>query len=86
MAESGAPGFDIASWFGLVAPGATPRPIVDKMAAAVALALQDPQLQDAVRKLGAEPLFMGPRQFDAHMKSERQKLAGVIKASGAKVE
>ena len=86
MAESGAPGFDIGTWFGLVAPGATPRPIVDKMAAAVERALQDPQMLDAIRKLGAEPNYMGPRQFDAHMKSERQKMASVVKASGAKVE
>lgn len=86
MAEAGVRGFDNASWFGLVAPGATPRPIVDKMAAAVERALKDAQMQDAMRKLGAEPLYMGPREFDAYMKSERQKLAGVVKASGAKVE
>jgi tripartite-type tricarboxylate transporter receptor subunit TctC len=86
MAEAGVRGFDIASWFGLVAPAATPRPIVDKMAAAVERALKEPQMQDAVRKLGAEPHYLGPREFDAYMKSERQKLAGVVKASGAKVE
>lgn len=86
LAEAGVPGFDSASWFGLVAPGATPRPIVDKMAAAVESALKDPQMQDAMRKLGAEPLYRGPREFDVYMKSERQKLAGVVKASGAKVD
>jgi tripartite-type tricarboxylate transporter receptor subunit TctC len=86
LAEAGVPGFEISSWFGLVAPGATPRPIVDRMAAAVERALKDPQMQDAIRKLGAEPLYRGPREFDAYMKAERQKLAGVVKASGAKVE
>ena len=85
IAESGLAGFNVASWFGIVAPGATPRPIVDKVAAAFDRALKDPQVLEQIRKLGAEPSYMGPRDFDAYMKTERVKWEATVKASGATV-
>lgn len=85
MVESGAPGFDISSWFGIVAPGGTPKPIVDKLAAAFERAITDPQISDQVKKLGAEVQFMPPADFDAYMRSERRKWATIVKASGATV-
>ena len=85
MIESGAQGFNISSWFGIVAPGGTPKPIVDKVAAAFERALKDPQIADQINKLGADPQFMPPAEFHAYMKSERQKWAAIVKASGATV-
>ena len=85
MIESGAQGFDISSWFGIVAPGGTPTPIVDKVAAAFERALKDPQITDQINKLGADPQYMLPAEFHAYMKSERQKWAAIVKASGATV-
>ena len=85
MVESGAPGFDISSWFGIVAPGGTPKPIVDKLAAAFERAIKDPQISDQVNKLGADVQFMPPADFDAYMRSERRKWATIVKASGATV-
>jgi len=85
VAESGLPGFDISGWFGIVAPGSVPRPIVDKLASAFEAAIRNPQVIEGVRKLGAEPRFIGTREFDAFMKAERQKWEPVVKASGASV-
>lgn len=85
MIESGAQGFDISTWFGVVAPGGTPKPIVDKIAAAFERALKDPQIADQINKLGADVQFMPPVEFDVYMKSERQKWAVIVKASGAAV-
>lgn len=85
MIESGAQGFDISTWFGIVAPGGTPKPIVDKVAAAFEHALKDPQIADQINKLGADPQFMPPAEFHAYMTSERQKWAAIVKASGATV-
>ena len=85
IAEAGLAGFNVASWFGIVAPGATPRSIVDKVAAAFDRALKEPQVLEQIRKLGAEPLFMAPREFDAYMKTERLKWEATVKASGATV-
>jgi tripartite-type tricarboxylate transporter receptor subunit TctC len=83
--ESGVPGFSVSGWFGIVAPGATPRAVVDKLTAAFERAVKDPQIMEQIRKLGAEPEYLGPRAFDAFMRSERQKWEGPVKSSGAKV-
>jgi tripartite-type tricarboxylate transporter receptor subunit TctC len=80
------PNFSVSSWFGIVAPGGTPRPVVDKVASAFERTLADPQIAEHIRKLGAEPRYIGPREFDAFMRSERQKWEGPVKASGAKVD
>ena len=85
VAESGVPNFSVATWFGIVAPGGTPRPIVDKVASAFERALREPQVIEQIRKLGAEPHYLGPREFDAFMRGERQKWEAPVKASGAKV-
>ncbi len=85
MVEAGVPGFNISSWFGVVAPAATPRAVVDKLALAFERALKDPQVAEGIRKTGAEPMYIGPREFDAFMRAERQKWETVVKASGAKV-
>jgi tripartite-type tricarboxylate transporter receptor subunit TctC len=85
VAESGLAGFDVSGWFGIVAPGGVPRPIVDKLAGAFEAAVRNPQVIETVRKLGAEPRYIGPREFDAFMKAERQKWEPVVKASGASV-
>ncbi len=85
VAEAALPGFDVSSWFGVVAPGGVPRTIVDKLAAAFDAVLKNPQVIEHVRKLGAEPRYIGPRDFDAFMRTERQKWEPVVKASGASV-
>lgn len=85
VAESGLPGFDVSGWFGIVAPGGVPRPIVDKLANAFETSLRSTQVVEHVRKLGAELRYIGPREFDAFMKNERLKWEPVVKASGASV-
>ena len=86
MAEAGIPGFDIASWFGIVAPARTPGIAIERFSAELARVLRDPQVIERMRSLGAEPQYVGPREFDAYLKSERVKWAAVVTASGAKVE
>lgn len=85
MIESGLPGFNITTWFGIVAPGGTPKPIVDKVAAAFETVLKDPKVQEQIRKLGSEPQFMGPREFELYMKSERLNWAVIVKGAGVTV-
>ena len=85
VAEAGVPNFNVSGWFGIVGPGGMPRPVVDKLAAAFERALKDPQIAEQVRKLGAEPQYIGTRDFDAFMRGERQKWEAPVKASGATV-
>jgi len=86
MQESGFKGFDVSSWFGLMAPAGTPAPIIDKLNAAVLKALAKPDVQKRMMELGAEPQKTTPAEFGAFIKKEVDTWAPVVKASGAKVD
>jgi len=86
IAESGLPGFDISTWFGVFAPGGTPRDLVQRLHDEFVKALADPAVREAMTKLGAEPVGSTPAQFAAYIRSEARKYAEVIKASGARVD
>ena len=84
MAEAGMPDFDTSLWFGLLAPAGTPRPIVDKLAAAAHQAMHTPEAIDTLRKQGYEPLDAGPDDFAAFLQSEIARWSGVARAAGLK--
>jgi len=86
IAESGLPGFDISTWFGVFAPGGTPRDVVERLHAEFVKALADPAVRETMLKLGAEPVGNTPAEFAAYIQSEARKYAEVIKASGARVD
>jgi tripartite-type tricarboxylate transporter receptor subunit TctC len=86
LQEQGVAEFDVASWYGIVAPAATPRPIVERMGAELVAALADPGLAQRYRDFGAEPQPLGPAAYDAYMRSEVAKWAPVVRASGASVD
>jgi tripartite-type tricarboxylate transporter receptor subunit TctC len=86
IAESGLPGFDISTWFGIFAPGGTPQPVVQRLHDAFVAALQAPDVQATMKKMGAEPVGNTPGEFAAFIRSEAEKYAKVIRASGAKVD
>ena len=79
-------GFSIDTWWGLVAPAATPKPIIDKLNKAFVAALNAPETKTRFAALLAEPVATTPQQFDSFMASERTKYQQVVKASGAKVD
>jgi tripartite-type tricarboxylate transporter receptor subunit TctC len=80
------PGFAVASWQGLFAPAGTPRPIVDKIAAAVRQSFARPDVVNELTKVGGEPALMGPDEFSAYIKSELPKWRDVVKASGVHLD
>jgi tripartite-type tricarboxylate transporter receptor subunit TctC len=84
MAEAGVPGVDTSLWFGLLAPAGTPRPIVDKLAAATRQAMQTPAAIEALRPQGDDPLDAGPDEFAAFMRSEITRWTEVAHAAGMK--
>ncbi len=83
---SGLKGFDISTWFGLMAPIGTPTEIVQRVHAATVKAIARPEMQQTLLSLGFEPEPMTPEQFSAHVKAELKKFADIVKASGAKFE
>ena len=79
-------GYEASSWFGLLAPAGTPPEIVKKIADEVAKALQSPAVKEKLIAGGADPVGNTPEQFAIHIKAEIAKWAGVVKASGARVD
>jgi tripartite-type tricarboxylate transporter receptor subunit TctC len=67
-------------------PAATPREIVEKLHAEFTRALADRDVRDTMLKLGAEPVASRPEEFAAYIRSEAEKYARLIKASGAKAD
>ena len=79
-------GFEIDTWWGLVAPAGTPADVVAKLNAAFVAALQSPEAKQRFAALMAEPVASSPEQFAAFMKAELARYEKVVKASGAKVD
>ena len=77
-------GFEIDTWWGLVAPAGTPVDVVAKLNAAFVAALNSPEAKTRFAALMAEPVASSPEQFAAFMKAELAKYEKVVKASGAK--
>lgn len=86
MQEAGVAGFEASAWFGLVAPASTPRPILDRVTASVARALQAPDTVKRLTDLGAEPETVSGEAFGAFLRAEAEKWSKVVQASGAKVD
>ena len=84
MIESGYPGFEAGSWYGLYAPAGTPPEIVTKLHAELAKALEKAEMRKQLSAQGAEPIGNSPQEFAAFIRAEIDKWAKVIRASGAK--
>ena len=87
FAELGLPGVDISVWYGILASGGTPRPIVDRIHADISKIMADPEYREkefVARAYDASGL--GPDEFAAHIRRELAARAEVVRISGAKVE
>ena len=83
MDASGFPGFEqTAPWVGLLAPANTPKPIIDKLNAALLQALNLPEVQKRLKELGAISVGDSPAQFRAFLEKDNDRWEKVIKASG----
>ena len=83
VAEQGLPGFEAVLHYGIVAPAGTPRPIVDKLNAALRAALSDPKVHSHIAIEGAEPLSTSPDEYAADIDREETKWSALVKKSGA---
>jgi tripartite-type tricarboxylate transporter receptor subunit TctC len=80
VAEQGYPGFDVPSWFGLIAPTGTPKDVIAQLNRVVVEGLQTQEVADRFAQIGAEPLHDTPEQFAAYIREETARWAKVIKA------
>jgi tripartite-type tricarboxylate transporter receptor subunit TctC len=86
FAEVGITGFDVANWYGVQAPAATPRDIVLKLNADINKAMQVPQVRARLEAVGTQLREMSAAEFDAYMRAEVAKYAKLIKDAGIKIE
>lgn len=86
VAESGLPGFAFMTWYGVVAPAATPPERVERLSAELRKAMQDPALREQLDQLGVEAAPSGPAAFARFMDEESARYEQIIKLTGAKGE
>jgi tripartite-type tricarboxylate transporter receptor subunit TctC len=86
IAESGLPGFEASSWFGILAPAGTPPAAIARINADVNQWLQTAEAKDKLLAQGAVAAGGTPEKFAAHIRAETEKWAKVVKVSGAKVD
>ncbi len=86
VAEAALPGFEAVLHYGIVAPAGTPRPVIDKLNAAMRTALASPDVQARIDTDGAEPMASTPEQYAADIDREETKWSEIVRRSGAKAE
>jgi tripartite-type tricarboxylate transporter receptor subunit TctC len=84
--EAGVKGFELRTWYGLLAPAATPRAIVDKWGAEMAKVLAMPDIREKLLSQGMDPYISTPDQFAALIKADLVKFARIIKTGNIKLE
>jgi tripartite-type tricarboxylate transporter receptor subunit TctC len=84
LSEAGVPGYDAVIWLGIMAPAGTPKPIVDKLNAAITRAANSPEMKESWAKQGAVSMSMTPDEFGRFMREDIDKWARIVKISGAK--
>jgi len=85
MRESGVD-LEMAAWYGLFVPAATPRPIIDRLAAAMVKLTHAPDMKQRLQDLGADPVGSTPEEFDKQLRSEVTMWAEAVKISGARAD
>ncbi len=82
VAEAALPGYDITTWFGLLAPAGTPREIVNKLNGVIVAIVADPEMKNYLTGQGVDPITNTPEQFAAYIRNEVPKFAKIVKAAG----
>jgi len=86
IAESGFPGFEVVSWWGVLGQAAMPKDIVARLNSEIVKVMASPDARDRIGALGADIMTSTPERFAAYIKSEQAKWGQVIKDSGARVD
>lgn len=84
--EAGIRGFDVTNWYGVMAPGGTPREIVQKLNADINKAMREPEVRQRLEAVGTQLNEQSAAQFEAFMKVEVAKYAKLIKSANIRIE
>lgn len=86
FAEAGLPDYEMNAWFGMLAPGGTPKAVIDKLSAEIERILLLPDMKQKLLLQGLEPFISTPDQFAALMKSDYEKYKKIIKTANIKLD
>jgi tripartite-type tricarboxylate transporter receptor subunit TctC len=82
--EAGLKGFDMTTWWGVMAPAKTPQPVVQRLADEIRKAIEAPDVRERLRAMGSEtPAIRTPAEFTAFVEKELKTYAALVKRSGA---
>jgi tripartite-type tricarboxylate transporter receptor subunit TctC len=86
IAEAGLPGYEVAPWFAVFMPAGTPKPIIDKMHAALIEAMKQPDVRARFQTIGAEPIGSTPEELAVHLARESARWSKLISERGIKLD
>jgi tripartite-type tricarboxylate transporter receptor subunit TctC len=86
IAESGVPGYEASSWYGIVVPANTPKPVIDKLDGAIRGGMQNKELREKLLVQGMDPVEMGPDEFGRFIRNEIDKWAAIIERAHIRAE
>jgi len=86
IAEAGVPGYEATIWLGLMAPAATPKPILERLSSEVRKVINAPDVKENWAKQGAVPMAMAPEEFGKFLREDIAKWGKLVKDTGMKVD
>ena len=86
IAESGLPGYESISWWGIVGPAGMPQPLVERLNREITRIMNLPDVKEQVRSLGADSWTSTPQQFVDYLRQETDLYARIIREAGVKIE
>jgi len=82
VAEAGLPDFEVTTWYGVLAPAGTPRPVVARLNGELAKILYSQDMKDKLNAIGTDPVTSTPEEFAAYLRQETAKWADVVRKAG----
>ena len=86
MIEAGVPGYEVTAWSGVIAPAGVPRPVLERLNAAVNAAINEPATRARLAEMGSEGGGGTPEEFAALIRRDSAKWAEVVRRSGARID
>jgi tripartite-type tricarboxylate transporter receptor subunit TctC len=86
VAEAGLPGFEVTTWYGILAPAGTPRPIIARLNAELVKAMHSPEMKERLAGIGTEPVTNTPEEFAAYIHAEIAKWGDVIRKANLRAD
>ncbi|MEA3192337.1 MAG: hypothetical protein QOD26_670 [Betaproteobacteria bacterium] len=86
VAEAGLPNFEVTTWYGILAPAGTPRPIVARLNTELVKAMHSPEMKERLAGIGTDPVTSTPEEFATYIQAEIAKWGDVIRKAGLKAD